>query len=130
MEAGRGFLPRLADKDMAISNNRILKEYFADLAGIDADGRSWNGCLRAGLEASGYSGSLNSMLRAWANATAGTSNASVNSALKLAFASAEGSTQSSLAGLVGDFAGENANWETASQAWEDEARKWNFIDNP
>jgi hypothetical protein len=50
--------------------------------------------------------------------------------LKLAFASAVGSTQSSLAGLIGDFAGENANWETASQAWNSEARKWNLINNP
>ncbi len=123
-------MPPLTDKIMAISNNRILKEYFADLAGVDANALSFNGCVRAGLEEAGYSGSISSMLRAWANATAGTSNASVNSALKLAFASAAGSTQSSLSGLVGDFAGESANWESSLQAWEDEARKWNLINNP
>ena len=115
---------------MAISNNRILKEYFADLAGIDANTTSFNGCLRAGLEAAGYTGSISTALRAWANATAGTTNASVNSALKLAFASAIGSTQSSLSGLVGDFAGDTANWEASLQAWNSESRKWNLIDNP
>jgi hypothetical protein len=115
---------------MALSNNTILKEYFADLAGIDASTKSFNGCLRAGLEAAGYTGSLSTALRAWANATAGTTNASVNSALKLAFASAIGSTQSSLSGLVGDFAGDTANWEASLQAWNSESRKWNLIDNP
>ena len=115
---------------MGLSNNTILKEFFADLAGTDATGKSWNACVRAGLEAKGYTGSISSMLRAWANATAGTSNLSVNSALKLAFASATGSTQSSFAGLVGDFAGENANWETQAQAWESEQRAWETFDNP
>tara|TARA_R100000664_G_C2638412_1_gene64606 strand:+ start:27 stop:374 length:348 start_codon:yes stop_codon:yes gene_type:complete len=115
---------------MGLNNNTILKEYFADLAGIDATGKSWNACLRAGLEAKGYSGSISSMLRAWANATASTSNLSVNSALKLAFASATGATQASLAGLTGDFVGETPNWEDQLQAWNAEERKWNQIDNP
>ena len=101
---------------MALNNNTILKEYFADLAGVSSSGKSFN------------TGSLNSMLRAWANATAGTSNLSVNSALKLAFATAVGSTQSSLAGLIGDFAGESPNWEASFQSWNLEQRKWNLID--
>ena len=58
---------------MALNNNTILKEFFADLAGTDATGKSFNTCLRLGLEAAGYSGSISTMLRAWANATAGTS---------------------------------------------------------
>ena len=113
---------------MALNNNTILKEYFADLAGVSSNDRSFNTCLRLGLEAAGYSGSLNSMLRAWGNATAGTSNLSVNQALKLAFATAVGSTQSSLAGLIGDFAGESPNWEASFQSWNLEQRKWNLID--
>jgi len=115
---------------MALNNNTILKEFFADMAGIDATGKSWNHCVRAGLEELGYSGSISSMLRAWANATAGTSNLSVNSALKLAFATAVGSTQASLSGLVGDFTGESAQWEDQLQSWNQETRKWNLIDNP
>ena len=115
---------------MAVSNNRILKEYFADLAGVDSTGKTFNTCLRLGLESAGYSGSLNKMLRAWANATAGTSNLSVNSALKLAFATAVGSTQASLSGLVGDFTGESPQWENQLQSWNQETRKWNLIDNP
>ena len=113
-----------------MNNNTILKEFFADIAGIDATGKSWNHCIRAGLEAKGYSGSISSMLRAWANATASTSNLSVNSALKLAFATAVGSSQSSLAGLTGDFVGESPNWEDQAQAWSSEQRAWNTFDNP
>tara|TARA_R100001082_G_C4365876_1_gene161909 strand:- start:151 stop:498 length:348 start_codon:yes stop_codon:yes gene_type:complete len=115
---------------MALSNNTILKEYFADLAGTDATGKSFNTCLRLGLEAAGHTGSISSMLRAWANATAGTSNLSVNSALKLAFATATGSTQSSLAGLVGDFAGDTPNWADQLQAWNAEGRTYLEFDNP
>ena len=115
---------------MGLSNNTILKEFFADLAGTDATGKSFNSCLRLGLEAEGYSGSINSMLRAWANATAGTSHLSVTSALKLAFATAQGSTQSSLAGLVGDFAGETPNWSDQLQAWNAEGRTYLEFDNP
>jgi hypothetical protein len=115
---------------MAFSNNTLLKEFFADLAGTDATGKSFNTCLRLGLEAAGYSGSINSMLRAWANATAGTSNQSVTSALKLAFNTAAGSTQSSLSGLLGDFTGESPNWEAQAQSWNAEVRKWETFDNP
>tara|TARA_R100001510_G_C7648202_1_gene205513 strand:+ start:1409 stop:1756 length:348 start_codon:yes stop_codon:yes gene_type:complete len=115
---------------MALSNNTILKEFFADLAGTDATGKSFNSCLRLGLEAEGYSGSINSMLRAWANATAGTSNLSVTSALKLAFATAVGSTQSSLAGLTGDFVGESPNWSDQLQSFAQEGRTYLEFDNP
>ena len=115
---------------MALNNNTILKEFFADLAGTDATGKSFNTCLRLGLEAAGYSGSISTMLRARANATAGTSNLSVNSALKLAFATAVGSTQSSLAGLVGDFAGESPNWSDQLQSFAQEGRTYLEFDNP
>ena len=37
---------------MALNNNTILKEFFADLAGTDATGKSFNTCLRLGLESS------------------------------------------------------------------------------
>ena len=99
---------------MALSNNTILKEYFADLAGTDATGKSFNTCLRLGLESAGYSGSLSTMLRAWANATAGTSNLSVNSALKLAFATAVGSP----------------NWSDQLQSFAQEGRTYLEFDNP
>jgi len=115
---------------MAFSNNTLLKEFFADLAGTDATGKSFNTCLRLGLEAAGYSGSINSMLRAWANATAGTSNQSVTSALKLAFNTAAGSTQSSLSGLIGDYVGDTPNWSDQLQAWNTEGRTYAEIDNP
>ena len=109
---------------MAVSNNRILKEYFADLAGVDSTGKTFNTCLRLGLESAGYTGSLNKMLRAWANATAGTSNLSLTVALKLAFATAQGSTQSSLAGLIGDFAGDSSNWVDQLQSFSQEGRTY------
>ena len=44
------------------SFNGLLREYFSDVAGITSGSKSLNDSIRVGLQALGYSGSINNML--------------------------------------------------------------------
>lgn len=115
------------------SINGRLREYFADIAGIDHTVNSTNTCIRQGLEALGFSGSINKMLKDWAIDVSG-GNSSFNTASTRAFVSSligESSTSWNTAGrefFGGVLSPETANnWENLSVAWEDEDRLWENI---
>ena len=114
---------------MAIGNKKswggLIREYFSDVAGITSQSKSLNDSMRAGLEALGYSGSLGSMLRQWANNQAG-SGTSVNTALRSALADMVGETGTSIGSMMDEYSG--INWNLILTKFEDEDRKWNFID--
>jgi len=107
------------------SFNGFIREYFSDIAGIASKSKSLNDSIRAGLEILGYSGALNSMLRQWAddNAASGTS---INSALRALFAEMVGETGTSIVSMMDEYAG--TTWNTMLTTWQDEHRKWNYID--
>lgn len=107
------------------SFNGLIKEYFMDIAGVTS-ARSVNDAIRAGLEALGHSGSLNNMLRAWANDQAGTS-ASINDALKSAFADMVGETSSGLQSMAQEYF-QPTTFAGILVKFSDEDRKFNFID--
>ena len=104
--------------------NEQLKEYFCDIAGVNTN-RSFNDAMRKGLESLGFSGGLNKMLKAWAEDQAGVS-ASITDAFRLAMADMVGETST----FIGDLAKEYTatTWNTIHTKWEDEDRKWNYID--
>lgn len=105
--------------------NEIIKEYFCDIAGISTN-TNFNDAIRAGLEKLGYSGGLNNMLRSWANSQAGTTNASVTDAYRLAMADMIGESSTFVGDLAKEYAG--VTWDTILTPWEDEHRLWNYID--
>ena len=111
---------------MAVGNswNSLVREYFADIAGITS--KSLNDSLRAGLEALGYSGALNSMLKSWA-INQGGAGTSVNSALKAALADMVGESGVSIGTMTEEYMGK-INWDAILTKWEDEDRQWNYID--
>jgi len=106
------------------SFNGFIREYFADVAGVT--GKSLNDSIRLGLESLGYSGSLNKMLRSWAddNSASGTS---INSALKGLMSEMVGETGVSIPSMADEYFGKTT-WNTILTVFEDEDRKWNFID--
>jgi hypothetical protein len=108
------------------SFNSIMREYFSDIAGIASGSKSLNDSVRAGLEELGYSGSLGKMLKEWANSQGG-AGTSINSALRIAFADMEGETGVSINAMGDEYMGK-INWEGILTKFEDEDRKWNFID--
>lgn len=111
---------------MPNSFNGIIREYFADIADIDPASKSLNDCMRAGLEALGYSGSLNNMLKQWAKATAG-AGVSINTAFRLALIDL-GGTASSINTLVTEVMQDDSlTWGGMTAKWEDESRVWESI---
>ena len=114
---------------MAVSNkrsfNELIKEYFLDIAGLTT-AHSVNDAMRAGLESLGHSGSLNKMLCAWANDQAGTT-VSINTALRSAFADMVGESSTGLESMAVEYF-QPINFDSILVKWEDEDRKWNFID--
>tara|TARA_R110000787_G_scaffold187331_1_gene299204 strand:- start:8 stop:355 length:348 start_codon:yes stop_codon:yes gene_type:complete len=115
---------------MAIGNkksiNGVLREYFSDIAGIDSGSVSLNDSIRLGLETLGHSGSINNMLKEWAIEQGG-AGTSINSSLKAAYLDMQGETGRSINRLSGEYFG-NINWNTILTKFEDEDRKWSFID--
>ena len=115
---------------MAIGNkksfNGLLREYFSDVAGITSGSKSLNDSVRLGLEALGYSGSINNMLKQWAIEQGG-AGTSINSGLKAAYLDMQGEQGRSINTLSGEYFG-NINWNTILTKFEDEDRMWNFID--
>ena len=103
-----------------------MKEYFSDVAGITSGSKSLNDSIRSGLVALGYSGSLGKMLKEWANSQGG-AGTSVNSALRAAFADMVGETVVSVGSMSDEYMGK-IKWESILTKFEDEDRKWNFID--
>jgi len=113
---------------MAYSGNNFngfLREYFSDVAGISSGSKSLNDSMRAGLETLGYSGSLNKMLREWADAYSATGT-SINSALRSLFAEMQGESGTSIGSMMTEYAA--TTWNTILTPWEDEVRLWNYID--
>ena len=108
------------------SFNGLLREYFSDVAGITSGSKSLNDSIRLGLQALGYSGSINNMLKKWANSQGG-AGTSINTALRKAFADMQGETGVSIGGMADEYLG-NINWNSILTKFEDEDRKWNFID--
>jgi len=108
------------------SFNGLLREYFSDVAGITSGSKSLNDSIRLGLQALGYSGSINNMLTQWANSQGG-AGTSINTALRTAFADMQGETGVSIGGMADEYLG-NINWNSILTKFEDEDRKWNFID--
>jgi len=106
--------------------NSLLKEYWLDVAGTTTS-KSLNDAMRAGLTALGFSGSLNKMLKAWANDQAGTSNASISVALKNAMADMVGETVSDVTAGLKEYVG-RINWNALLVKFEDEDRQWSYID--
>ena len=108
------------------SFNGLLREYFSDVAGITSGSKSLNDSIRLGLQALGYSGSINNMLKQWANSQGG-AGTSINTVLRKAFADMQGETGASIGGMADEYLG-NINWNSILTKFEDEDRKWNFID--
>jgi hypothetical protein len=107
------------------SFNGLIKEYFMDVAGVTS-AHSVNDAMRAGLEALGHSGSLNNMLRAWANDQAGTS-VSINTALHGAFADMVGESSKGLQSMAQEYF-QPTTFNAILIKFEDEDRKFSFID--
>ena len=107
------------------SNNTLIKEYFADMAGVSPQTLTFNTCIRKGLEAAGYTGSLNKMLRDWAIDTAG-AGTSINTAFRLALIDLGGEGYS-INTLIGSALDNTETWATQAAKWEDEDRLWNYI---
>lgn len=105
-----------------MSFNGLIREYFADIAGVT--GKSLNTSIRLGLEALGYSGALTKMLRQWAddNSAQGTS---INSALRNLMAEMDGEVGVSIGSMMEEYA--SVNWNVNLTPWEDEDRKWDYI---
>jgi len=106
------------------SFNGFIREYFADVAGVT--GKSLNDSIRLGLEELGYSGSLNKMLREWADANSATGT-SINSALRGLMREMVGETGVSIPSMADEYFGQTT-WNTILTVWEDESRKWDYID--
>ena len=106
--------------------NSILKEYFMDVAGTTT-ATSMNDAMRAGLQELGYSGSLTTMLKSWANDLAGTSNASISVALKNAGANLVGESVSDVTETLKELSKE-IKYNDILVQWQEEKRKWSFID--
>jgi hypothetical protein len=107
------------------SVNKLIKEYFADMAGVSTSGLSLNDAMRKGLEAAGYSGALTVMLKDWAIDRAG-DGTSINAALRLALVDMGGSG-SSINTLIGEVFDNTVTWANQSAKWEDETRVWDYI---
>ena len=107
------------------SNNTLIKEYFADMAGESPAGLTVNTAMRKGLESAGYSGQLTRMLKAWAMDKAG-DGASISTALRLALIEM-GGTGSSIDTLMGQVFDNAGTWENQLTKWEDEDRVWDYI---
>ena len=114
---------------MAIGSKRnindLWKEYWLDVAGTST-AKSVNDAMRAGLEELGFSGSLNKMLKAWAVDQGGTS-ATITQAMKLTFADMVGETSEGLTAMMPEYL-IHSDWDAVLTKWEDEDRKYNFID--
>lgn len=108
------------------SFNGFLREYFSDVAGITSKSKSLNDSVRAGLEKLGYSGSLNKMLRQWADDYSATGT-SINSALRSLMAEMVGETGVSIPSMAEEYFGKTT-WDTMLTVWEDEVRLWENID--
>ena len=108
------------------SFNGLLREYFSDVAGITSGSKSLNDSIRLGLQALGYSGSINNMLKQWSIEQGG-AGTSINTALRTAFADMQGETGVSIGCMADEYLG-NINWNSILTKFEDEDRKWNFID--
>ncbi len=108
------------------SNNTLIKEYFADMAGESPAGLTVNTAMRKGLESAGYSGQLTRMLKAWAIDQAG-DGASISTALRLALIDM-GGTGHSIDTLIGQVFDNTVTWANQLAKWEDEDRVWNYID--
>lgn len=106
--------------------NSILKEYFLDVAGTTTS-MSMNDAMRAGLTALGYSGSLTTMLKSWANDLSGTTNVSISVALKTAGASLVGETVSDVTETIKELTKE-IEWDSILVKFEEEKRQFGFID--
>jgi len=119
--------------DAPYNLNGKMREYFADVADIDAEDHSTNTCIRKGLEALGYSGSINKMLGDWARANYSGTAYSINTALRAFFAEdmvgEVGTHVNTLASQF--FAGETPTplytWEANLTTWETEFRAWENI---
>ncbi len=105
--------------------NELWKEYWLDVAGTST-AKSVNDAMRAGLEALGFSGSLNKMLKAWAVDQGGTS-ASITQAMKLTFADMVGETSEGLTAMMPEYL-IHKDWDAILTKFEDEDRMWDFID--
>jgi len=108
------------------SNNQILKEYFADIAGIDPLTKSINDTIRLALEGLGYSGSLNKMLLAYWTAIGGTGS-SFNTILRTALIELGGVGYSINTLLETALGSTSEVWNTMPGKWEDEYRLWDYI---
>ena len=106
--------------------NSLLKEYWLDVAGSTTS-KSLNDAMRAGLQELGFSGSLTTMLKSWANDQAGSTNASISVALKNAIADMQGETVSDITEGLKEYIRE-INFNSLLVKFEDEDRKWSFID--
>ena len=106
--------------------NSLLKEYWLDGAAATTS-KSLNDAMRAGLQELGFSGSLTTMLKSWANDQAGSTNASISVALKNAVADMQGETVSDITEGLKEYIRE-INFNSLLVKFEDEDRKWSFID--
>ena len=105
--------------------NELWKEYWLDVAGTST-AKSVNDAMRAGLEELGFSGSLNKMLKAWAEDQGGTS-ATITQAMKLTFADMVGETSEGLTAMMPEYL-KHISFSTILTKWEDEDRQWDYID--
>ena len=106
--------------------NSLLKEYFLYVAGTTS-AMSMNDAIRAGLTELGFTGSLNTMLKAWANDQSGTSNASISVALKATVGDMVGATVTDVTEGLKEYV-RQIGWNSILVKFEDEDRKWSFID--
>ena len=97
-----------------------------DVAGTTTS-TSMNDAMRAGLQELGYSGSLTTMLKSWANDLAGTNNASISVALKNAGANLVGESVSDVTETLKEITKE-INWDAILVQWQEEKRQWSYID--
>lgn len=121
---------------MAESQNSLngrMREYFADVADVDAESYSTNTCIRLGLEKLGYTGSINKMLGDWARANFSGTAYSLNTALRAFFAEdMTGEVGSNINTLARQFfagvgPGESVTWDKMLTSWDAEYRAWENI---
>ena len=113
------------------SLNTLLKQFFADIRGVDPQSASFNDIVRLGLEDIGFTGSLNKMLKDWAKDVAD-EGASLNTAFRLALIDM-GGTSKSINSLIGEVmdtgaVGTGLTWDIWGVKWDEEPRHWDALD--
>ena len=108
--------------------NSVFKEYFLDVAG-STSAMSFNDAMRAGLQELGYSGSLMTMLKTWANDMQGSSTANlpISVALKKAGQNLVGEDVADVTEGLKEI-GQHIAFATVLTKFEEEKRKFAFID--